>query len=220
MGQTATVDLLDRVEHLLFSSSSCRQRNSVECRKLSACTHLVAVLCEVQFRKHGSLLYSQDTYMPRQSRWFSISCLCGAIVAAEYCTSTSTPRAPAEPTIAGANRSNAAPIEVDSTRRFQTKISFDSSLSSGEIAGTVVSASTGAPAPMVEVWIDYPAHRHTERLVHTDAEGNFRIKGLPDEMVILHAGGLGFRGDSVPINPQTKSFVRFALPVTPIILMY
>jgi hypothetical protein len=157
--------------------------------------------------------------MPTRSRWFSIPCLFFAIIAAEDCRSASSARAPAEPPYTIVYRS-AAPIEVDSTRRFQTTISFDSSLSPGEIAGTVVSASTGAPAPMVEVWIDYPAHRHTERLVHTDAEGNFRIKGLPDEPVILHAGGLGFRTDSVSINPQSKSFVRFALPVTRINLMY
>jgi carboxypeptidase family protein len=157
--------------------------------------------------------------MPRHSRWFSIPCLFCAIIAAEDCRSTSTPRAPAESPYTIVYRS-AAPVEVDSTRRFQTKVSIDSTLSSGEIAGTVVSASTGAPAPMVTVWIDYPAHRHTERQVFTDAEGNFRIRGLPDERGILHASGLGFHPDSVPINPQTKSFVRFALPVTLVRLMY
>jgi hypothetical protein len=192
---------------------------SEACRKLSACIHLVEKLCEVQFRKDRSLSYAEDSYMSRHSRWFSIPCLCCAIITAEDCRSASSPRAPAESPYTIVYRS-AAPIEVDSTRRFQTKISVDSTLSSGEIAGTVVSASTGAPAPMVDVWIDYPAHRHTERLVHTDAEGNFRIKGLPNETVILHASGLGFHPDSVSINPQTRSFVRFALPVTLVRLMY
>lgn len=158
--------------------------------------------------------------MPKHSRWFSIACLFCAIIAAGNCSSTSKSRAVAEPPISAADRPRAAPLEADSTRRFQTRVSFDSTLSFGEIAGTVVSASTGEPAPMVDVWIDYPAHRHTERLVHTDTEGNFRIKGLPDETVILHASGLGFRLDTVTINPQTKSFVRFALSVTPIILNY
>jgi hypothetical protein len=157
--------------------------------------------------------------MTTQSRRFAIPCLCCAIIAAEDCRSGSSPRASAEPPHTIVYRS-AAPIEVDSTKRFQTKVSFDSTLSSGEIVGTVVSASTGAPAPMVTVWIAYPAHRHTERQVFTDAEGTFRIKGLPDETGILHASGLGFRPDSVPVNPQTKSFVRFALAVTRITLMY
>jgi len=157
--------------------------------------------------------------MPRHSRWLSIFCLFFAVIAAEDCHSASSPRAPAKSPYTIVYRS-AAPVELDSTRRFQTKVSVDSTLSSGEIAGTVVSASTGAPAPMVTVWIDYPAHRHTERQVFTDAEGNFRIKGLPDETGILHASGLGFRPDSVPINPQTKSRVRLALLVVPIILRY
>jgi hypothetical protein len=178
---------------------------------------LVEKLRECSSRR---LSYPRDTHMPRHSRRFSIPCLCCAIIAAEYCSSASTPRAPAESPIARANQSNAAPIEVDTTRRFQTTIAFDSSLSSGEIAGTVVSASSGAPATMVEVWIDYPGRRHTKRWLLSDAEGHFRIKGLPDEMGILHAGGLGFLTDSVPINPQTRSFVRFALPVTPVTLMY
>ena len=83
-----------------------------------------------------------------------------------------------------------------------------------------MSASTGAPVPRAEVWIAYPNHRHTERMVFADAEGNFRIRGLPDEMGILHAQGDGFRRDSVTINPHAKPVVRFALPVTPIILRY
>ena len=202
------------------SSHSCRQRNSEASRKLIVRTHLVEERGVLKFRKERSISYSQETYMPRHSWWFSIACLFCAIIAAEDCRSTSTPRAPAEPTITRAKQSSAGPIEMDSTRRFQTKVSIDSTLSSGEIAGTVVSASTGAPAPMVTVWIDYPAHRHTQRQVFTDAEGNFRIKGLPDERGILHASGLGFHPDSVPINPQTKSFVRFALPVTLVRLMY
>ena len=156
--------------------------------------------------------------MPALPRWFSMTCLVCLTSAVEGCSSASTSRASAEPPIT--YNSSAAPIEVDSIMRFPTTISFDSTLSSGEIAGAVVSASTDAPAPMVEVWIDYPAHRHTERLVHTGADGNFRIKGLPDEAVMLHAGGLGFRTDSVRIDPEARSFVRFALPVTRIILNY
>jgi len=157
--------------------------------------------------------------MTTHLRRIAIPCLCCAIIAAADCRSASSPRAPAESPYTIVYRS-AAPIEVDSTRRFQTTVSFDSTLSSGEIVGTVVSASTGAPAPMVTVWIAYPAHRHTERQVFTGAEGSFRIKGLPEETGMLHASGLGFRPDSVPINPQTKSVVRFALPVTRVILNY
>jgi carboxypeptidase family protein len=158
--------------------------------------------------------------MPRHSRGFAIPCLCCAIIAAEDCSSTSTPRVPAEPPITGANQSNAAPIEVDSTRRFQTTISVDSTLSSDEIAGTVVSASTGAPVLRAEVWIDYPNHRHTERTVYGDTEGNFLMGGLPGEPGVLHVQGDGFARDSVTINPQSKPRVRFALRVIPIILRY
>lgn len=172
-------------------------------------------------KQHMEGVYnSWNTYMPRQSRWVSISCLSCAVIAVECCTSTSPSRASAEPRITSAIPTAAAPIEVDSTRRFQTKIWFDSSLSSGEIAGSVVSASTGARVPTAEVWIDYPNHRHTERTVYADAEGNFRIRGLPDEMGILHAQGDGFRRDSVTIHPHAKSLVRFALLVTPIIIRY
>lgn len=104
---------------------------------------------------------------------------------------------------------------IDTVAKFRTETSLDSTLLQGEIAGRLLNAVTGAPLQYGEVSIVYPDHRHTSRRVVTDAEGNFRIRGLPDESARVIAGRLGFRSESILLNPSLKRFVRFALTVDP-----
>src|SRR5438270_10534726 len=122
--------------------------------------------------------------MPRIARLFSTLCLSSMTIAAGSCASTSRSRAAAKPQVM-LSCPETEPQEVDSTVRFQREISSDSALAPGEIEGTVVSATTGAPVLWAEVSIEYPQHRHTMRRVFGDTEGRFRIKGLPDEDGIL-----------------------------------
>jgi outer membrane receptor protein involved in Fe transport len=66
---------------------------------------------------------------------------------------------------------------------------------SGVIAGTVVSASTGAPIPSVQVLL-----AGTTTGVITDGGGRFRIAGLSGETVSLDVRRLGFR----PSRPTVR----------------
>jgi hypothetical protein len=104
---------------------------------------------------------------------------------------------------------------IDTVVKFRTETSLDSTLLQGEIAGRLLNAVTGAPLQYGEVSIVYPDHRHTSRRAFADAEGNFRIRGLPDESARVIGSRLGFRSDSISLNPSLKRFVRFALAVDP-----
>jgi hypothetical protein len=148
--------------------------------------------------------------MPRLARLFSISCLCSTVIAVESCAQTSQSRTAAEPQVMMSCQPD-VPQQIDSTVRFQREISSDSTLAPGEIDGSLVSAATGEPVPSARITIVYPDHHHTERTVVTDADGHFRMKGLPNEDGILHAGT-----DSVVVNPIAKPVVRFALRATAI----
>ena len=114
-------------------------------------------------------------------------------------------------------RIDSAPVAqtIDTVAKFRTEISLDSTLREGEIAGRLISAVTGAPLQYGEVSIVYPDHRHTSRRAFTDADGNFRVRGLPDESARVIGSRLGFRSDSISLKPSLKRFVRFALAVDP-----
>jgi hypothetical protein len=96
----------------------------------------------------------------------------------------------------------------------------DSALSAGQLVGTVVSASSGAPIKSAQVWLDYPDHRHTTRFVITDTDGQFDITGLPADRGMLHSRIIGFRADSVAIDERLGVVLRFALRVNPFRIQY
>ncbi len=150
--------------------------------------------------------------MPRLAGLFSIPCLVATAIAVESCALPSPSRAVAAPQFIMSCEPD-VPQQIDSTVRFEREISSDSTLVPGEIRGIVLSATTGEPVSRAEVSIAYPGHRHTQRTIFGNADGRFRIKGLPEDDGILYAGGDGFHWDSVVVNPHTKPVIRFALHV-------
>jgi hypothetical protein len=117
-------------------------------------------------------------------------------------------------------QASADQTSIDTVVRFQTEIQSDSTLPAGEIEGSVISASSGTAVVGAQVWFSYPDHHHTRRNVFTNANGEFRVKGLPPEDVLISSGRIGFLVDSVKVDSGLKARVRFALRVMPVIIQY
>jgi hypothetical protein len=105
---------------------------------------------------------------------------------------------------------------VDTVVRFQTKLEVDSLPAAGEAVGTVVSAHDGTPIQSAQVWISFPPDRHTPRGVITDAEGQFRLVGLPADSGVLSAKRIGLKSQSIDVDLRHGVRVRFALRINPL----
>lgn len=105
---------------------------------------------------------------------------------------------------------------VDTVVRYQTEIAVDSLPAAGEVVGSVVSAHDGAPIQSAQVWIYFPPNRHTARVVITNAQGDFRITGLPADSGVLSAKRIGLRSQSIDVDLRRGVRARFALRINPL----
>lgn len=105
---------------------------------------------------------------------------------------------------------------IDTVVRFRTQLALDSLPAPGEVVGSVVSAHDGKPIESANVWIYFPPNRHTARPVIADAQGQFRIVGLPADSGVLSAKRIGYKSESFDVDLRHGVRVRFALRANPL----
>jgi hypothetical protein len=78
----------------------------------------------------------------------------------------------------------------------------------------------GTALASAQVWVTFPEHRHTSRMVITNAQGEFRIDGLPPEDAVLTASRIGLIPERVEIDLRKGVRVRLALRPSALRIQY
>lgn len=107
-----------------------------------------------------------------------------------------------------------AGAQVDTTLRFASRISVDSTAKAGEVSGTVVSAQSGEPLASARLIVrNERDHRTVEAL--TDRDGHFRVVTHSLGASVLRVLRVGYRQESLNIDTREGVIARVAMRYNP-----